>query len=47
MPKSIANCCLLALALISIVHGADWLMWKFDAGRTANSPAALPMALLH
>ena len=42
MYRNVLGCCLLVLILMGVVQGADWPMWKYDSGRTANSPAALP-----
>jgi len=33
------------LVLTSAVQAADWPMWRYDAGRTASSPAELPATL--
>ena len=40
------RCCLLILVgcglLPAVVHGHDWPMWRYDAGRSAASPEELP-----
>ncbi|MCH7559129.1 MAG: hypothetical protein IIB56_16990, partial [Planctomycetes bacterium] len=33
---------LTAFFLPTIVHGRDWPMWRYDAGRCAASPEELP-----
>jgi outer membrane protein assembly factor BamB len=38
-------CVAAATALASAVPAADWPQWRFDAGHTAASPAALPESL--
>lgn len=45
MFRNIAVGCLLSGLLTGSLLGADWPMWKYDAGRTANSPAPLPEAM--
>ena len=37
--------CIGLMALPSRAAGADWPQWRYDAGRTAGSPAELPAAL--
>ncbi len=34
----LVGCCLFPV----IVHGHDWPMWRYDAGRSAASPEELP-----
>ena len=38
-------CGALGLLAIDGAHGADWPMWRYDAGRTAASPHELPTAM--
>jgi len=43
--RSVFSATILAACFAGIATAADWPMWRYDAGRTAASPTALPKEL--